>query len=316
MSDKSLKIDASIWKKLGQLTQYAPETPWETVAHDLGIPQEEARHLLVALKDAQQDLQSHTGEEDDVFQVWDLAHWCQLTHLLEDMAQKSDTSEMRAMVVPLLKQQRQHPAYPVYVQLRQRWQEISRKQGPQLVTSDDAFTAHKIRLIEEALMEKDTLIIECATGKLWSLIPCKITYLEGQLSLISEEVHDHSLMSIELSEMKNIKRADKVKSPRAGIHEVAEFIRALRSMSEAETRLVLKIRNPDQFTLMPDYQFLGKPCLVTNPEGDLIWAAWVEPCDELFEWLMSLDDHVEILEPSEFVLDYAVYCEEKMRKMA
>lgn len=309
MSDKSLKVDASMWKKLGLLAKNDSNTPWEKLAQEMGIPQDEARHLMVALKDAQQELEVHTGESDEVFQVWDIAQWCQLTQLLEEMSSRPE-------VIPLLKQQRQHPAYPVYVQLRQRWQEMSRKQGPQLVTVEDEFTAHKIRLIEEALMEKNTLLVECSTGKLWSLIPCKITYLEGELSLIAEETHDHSLMSLELGEIKNIKSAEKIKSPRAGLHEVAEFIRALRSMSEAETRLVLKIKNPDQFTLMPDYQFLGKPCLITNPEGDLIWAAWVEPCDELFEWLMSMDEHVEILEPSEFVLDYAVYCEEKMRKMA
>jgi len=309
MSDKSLKVDASIWKKLGLMAQANSAVPWEKLAQEMGIAQDEARHLMVALKDAQQELEIHTGESEEVFQVWDIAQWCQLTHILEEMSSRPE-------VIPLLKQQRLHPAYPVYVQLRQRWQEMSRKQGPQLVTAEDEFTAHKIRLIEEALMEKNTLLVECATGKLWSLIPCKITYLEGELSLIAEETHDHSLMSLELKEIKNIKSAEKIKSPRAGLHEVAEFIRALRSMSEAETRLVLKIKNPDQFTLMPDYQFLGKPCLITNAEGDLIWAAWVEPCDELFEWLMSMDEHVEILEPSEFVLDYAVYCEEKMRKMA
>jgi hypothetical protein len=222
----------------------------------------------------------------------------------------------RPEVIPLLKQQRQHPAYPVYVQLRQRWQELARKRGPQLVTPLDDFSEHKVRLVEVALMEGNSLIVECSTGKLCSLIPCKLTFLEGALCLIAEETHDHGLVSLELAEIKNIKSGGKVKSPRATHHEIAEFITALRSMAETETRLVLKIKNPDQFELLPEYQFLGKPCLITNPEGDLIWAAWVEPCDELFEWLTTMDEHVEILEPSEFVLDYAVYCEEKLRKMA
>ena len=138
----------------------------------------------------------------------------------------------------------------------------------------------------------------------------------GELALIAEETHDHGLVALGLSEVKNIKSAEKIKSPRASLHEVAEFITALRSMAETDTRLVLKIKNPEEFNLLPEYQFLGKPCLITNPEGDLIWAAWVEPCDELYEWLTTMDEHVEILEPSEFVLDYAVYCEEKLRKMA
>ena len=309
MSDKPLKIDASMWKKLGQLAQLDTSVPWEKLAQLLELPQDEARHLIVGLKDAQQELLAHTGESEEVFQVWDLAQWCQLTQLLEEMSSRPE-------VIPLLKQQRQHPAYPVYVQLRQRWQELARKRGPQLVTPLDDFSEHKVRLVEVALMEGNSLIVECSTGKLCSLIPCKLTFLEGALCLIAEETHDHGLVSLELAEIKNIKSGGKVKSPRATHHEIAEFITALRSMAETETRLVLKIKNPDQFELLPEYQFLGKPCLITNPEGDLIWAAWVEPCDELFEWLTTMDEHVEILEPSEFVLDYAVYCEEKLRKMA
>jgi hypothetical protein len=121
---------------------------------------------------------------------------------------------------------------------------------------------------------------------------------------------------LRLSEVQNIKRAGKIKAARANFHDVADFIRALRAMADNETRLVLKIKNPERFQLMPDYQFLGKPCLITNPEGDLIWAAWVEPGEEIFEWLMQMENYVEILEPSEFILDYAAYCEEKERKMA
>jgi hypothetical protein len=316
MRDKSLKIDASVWKKLGQLAQGESGVPWEKLAQELEIPQDEARHLIVSLKDAQQELHAHTGESEEVFQVWDLVQWCQLTQVLEELVARVEVHDLRPLVIPLLKQQRQHPAYPVYVQLRQRWQEMCHKRGPQLVTPQDEFKNHKVRLVEVALLEKNTLVVECMNGKLWSLIPCKLTYLEGELALIAEETHDHGLVSLDLSEIKNIKSAEKIKSPRASLHEVAEFITALRSMAESDTRLVLKIKNPEEFNLLPEYQFLGKPCLITNPEGDLIWAAWVEPCDELFEWLTTMDEHVEILEPSEFVLDYAVYCEEKLRKMA
>src|SRR5690606_31361378 len=119
------------------------------------------------------------------------------------------------MIIPLLKQQRQHPAYPVYAQLRSRWQELSRSDVPHLVTAEDAFTEHKVKLVEEAMLEKDTIIAECSSGKLLHLIPCKLVYLEGELTLIAEETHDHSLLSVNLAEISNIKKAEKVKSPRA-----------------------------------------------------------------------------------------------------
>ena len=315
MSDKSLKLDSILWKKLTMFADLTRRMPWNEVAHELGLPLDEARRLMVTLTEAQRELEAHTGESEEVFQVWVWKEWCQLTHLLEELNERPATADLKPMIVPLLKQLRLHPAYPVYVQLRQRAQELMRPPELRLAEQDE-HTQHKITLIEEALLGKDTLLIECTSGKLWSLIPCKLTFLEGELTLIAEETHDHSLMSLQLSEMRNIKAAAKAKSPRAGVHEVADFIHALRSMSEAEMRLVLKIKHPAQFHLRPEYQFLGKPALITNPDGDVIWAAWVEPSDELFEWLSTMDEHVEILEPGDFVLDYAAYCEEKLRKLA
>jgi hypothetical protein len=315
MSDKLPKLDIAIWHKLAMFAELTQSKSWNQAAAELGLPMSEARRLMVALQEVQHDLEVHTGESEDVFHVWNWKEWCQLTHLLEDLVMREGVADLRPAIVPLLKQIRQHPAYPVYVHLRQKGLELSGEPELSLVGEDQP-TQHKIALIEEALLAKETLIVECSSGKQWSLIPCKLTFLEGALTLIAEETHDHGLISLQLLEMRDIKRSDKVKSPRAGIHEVADFIRALRSMAETETRLVLKIKHPDQFVLMPDYQFLGKPALITNPDGDIIWAAWVEPSDELFEWLTTMDEHVEILEPGEFVLDYAAYCEEKLRKMA
>lgn len=315
MSYKSLKIDAEMWIKLAALADQERDKPWQQIASEMGMGLLEARKLMVALQDAQQDLLSRTGETHDIFQVMNWTKWCQLTHLLEDLVKQEELKDLRPMLVSVLKEHRHHPAYPVYAQLRSRYQSSSAKNKPHVLTKEEGFTEHKVHLIEEALLEKDTIVVEC-TGKLLSLIPCKLVYLEGELSLIAEEVHDHSLLSLALVEVTNIKKAEKSKSHRASSHEINEFIAALRSMSDNELRLVLKIKNPDQFALIPDYQFLGRPALVTNQEGDLIWAAWVEPCDEIYDWLLTMEEHVEILEPSEFVLDFAAYCEEKSRKLA
>ncbi|MBY0517639.1 MAG: WYL domain-containing protein [Bacteriovoracaceae bacterium] len=316
MSDKVLKLDALVWEQLAKFAHLESQKSWENIAQELGMSQTEGRRLMVAIKDAQSELLTRTGEGEDVFQAWNWSHWCQLTHILEEIVSREESKDLKPLIVPLLKQQRQHPAYPVYVQLRQRWQELTRSHKPFLVKEDSDFKEHKTQIIEEAILADDTILVECLGGKLLSLIPCKLTFLEGALTLIAEESHDHGLLALPLSEIGNIKRANKTKKARANVHEVSEFIAALRSMSESEMRLVLKIKNPEKFNLMPDYHFLGKPCLVTNAEGELIWAAWVEPCDELYSWIFEMDQHVEILEPSEFILDYAAFCEEKSRKMA
>jgi predicted DNA-binding transcriptional regulator YafY len=56
--------------------------------------------------------------------------------------------------------------------------------------------------------------------------------------------------------------------------------------------------------------------MVKNPNGDLIWAAYVEPCAHLYEWLIGLGRRVEILDPVSFKQDYLDYCEEKLRNIA
>ena len=56
--------------------------------------------------------------------------------------------------------------------------------------------------------------------------------------------------------------------------------------------------------------------MITIPNGDLIWAAYVEPCEDLFEWLLSLGSNVDILDPGRFKDEFLSYCEEKLRKIA
>lgn len=148
------------------------------------------------------------------------------------------------------------------------------------------------------------------------LYPNRLIHLEGDLCLIAEDVEDHCLTAVSLSEIESYR-----KSPKQGIgnvsnFEVEEFIMAIRSMNDQETRLILKIHDPDSVNLFPDFHFLGKPCMVKNPNGDLIWAAYVEPCSHLFEWLISLGRRVEILDPVSFKQEYLNYCEEKLRNIA
>ena len=141
-------------------------------------------------------------------------------------------------------------------------------------------------------------------------------HLEGQLSLIGEDVQDRCLMVIPLKDVKNFEALNSHSRPRVTVFEIEEFITSVRSRGEKETRLILKIHDTESTNLFPDHHFLGKPCMITNPNGDLIWAAYVEPCEALFEWLISLGKKVEILDPGLFKEEYLLYCEDKLRKIA
>lgn len=173
-----------------------------------------------------------------------------------------------------------------------------------------------IQVLDEAVANKQLLQIEAAEGRSYNLFPCKVLHLEGQLSIIAEDLHDHCLMVLPIKGLKEAKPISSSSTSRYTLFELEEFIGCIRAMNEKETRLILKIYDPQEINLFPDHHFLGKPCMITNPSGDLIWAAYVEPCEALYEWVASLGSQVEILDPTKFKDQYLSYCEEKLRKVA
>lgn len=173
-----------------------------------------------------------------------------------------------------------------------------------------------VQTIEKAIDEKLMMGIKTTESKKYLIHPCKILHLEGNLSLIAEDSQDHCLVILPLKDLDTLELIHSTQTSKVTSFEVEEFITAIRAMNERETRLILKIHDPQNTNLFPDHHFLGKPCMITNPNGDLIWAAYVEPCEALFDWLLTLGRNVEILDPIKFKEEFLMYCEEKMRKIA
>lgn len=173
-----------------------------------------------------------------------------------------------------------------------------------------------ISLLDEAVAQKKAVDFSTNKNKHYRVLPCRIIHLEGQLSMIAEDLSDHCMLVMAVSEIVELNLLESPVTAKVSGFEVDEFIAAIRSMNEKETRLILKIHDPQSLNLFPDHHFLGKPCMITNPSGDLIWAAYVEPCDDLYEWLLSLGGNVEILDPGNFKDNFLTYCEEKLRKVA
>jgi predicted DNA-binding transcriptional regulator YafY len=173
-----------------------------------------------------------------------------------------------------------------------------------------------IHLLDQAVLEKQLVQVTTEENKSYLIYPCKVVHIEGRLSVIAEDSHDRCLAVIGLSGISSVVKVESYSSSHVTSFEVDEFIAAIRSMNEKETRLILKIHDHQSVNLFPNHHFLGKPCMITNPEGDLIWAAYVEPCEALYEWLTTLGKNVEILDPMAFKQDYLAYCEEKLGKVA
>jgi hypothetical protein len=178
------------------------------------------------------------------------------------------------------------------------------------------FQQDLVHKLDHAIEAKQRIGLQTNENKTYHVFPCKVLHLEGQLALIAEDFQDHCLLVIPVKDVKSYVENQTNSTPKVSVFELEEFITAIRSMSEKETRLILKIHDPQSTNLFPDHHFLGKPCMVTNPNGDLIWAAYVEPCEALYEWLISLGRKVEILDPVRFKQEYLIYCEEKLKKVA
>lgn len=313
MTLKNAPVNANLWKKLTKLAGMEMDRPWQEMADDLGLPHAEALRLMIGLQEAKQSLLNDSGTDDEVYQAWSLGEWCQLVHLLEEQAQTAK-GEAKKQLIPILKQFRLHPAYPIYLQLRQSCQDsVASAAGSETL---DRAAEKRLATLEECILNHEVVGVERTGHGPQTIVPCKLVHLEGKLTLIGEECASHCLVAIPLVEMVRLKPMGEFTPSRMVAFEVTEFIRALREMGESETRLILKIKDPGSFTATPHHEFLRNTTIITNPEGELIWAAYVEPSPDLYEWLLEMGTQVEILDPPSFLQDFVAYREAKSSKVA
>lgn len=155
-----------------------------------------------------------------------------------------------------------------------------------------------VNKIENCLNGGYLLQLSLSGERSLEVFPHKIVYLESDLTIIGEETTDRCLISLKISDVIdiNINIANTYSANFSSL-EIDDFIYAMRAVAGNEERLVLKIKADHDIELQPPYHFLGNPYVTSNMEGDIIWAASVEVSDDLFEWLASIKDQVEILDP-------------------
>jgi hypothetical protein len=172
-----------------------------------------------------------------------------------------------------------------------------------------------INFLDKCIKSENCCYLSVRSQK-FHLYPWSLVHLEGELKLIAEDVWDKTITSLALNDVDAFfTSSHKHKTIRTNL-EIDEFITAIRMMSENEVRLILKIKDSENIELFPQYHFLGKPYMLTNPEGDLIWSAYVEPCDSLFSWIAEIKDQVEIMDPSDFKQNFESYLKTTHKKAA
>ena len=306
-------VSSEVWKKLLILGEKQGSIKLNDIALEMQLNPEETLGFLrqvfpagTGLEIYHQDKECWVDIKSEAIQYMlplTPGEWIQLNHILTNYK-----SVETAVTYSLKKKVTENGPIKVVMELLNQlevWdQELSENQQ------------HMVKSIEDAIHDKNLLNLITHDEKTYLLHPCKVLHLEGQLSLIAEDSQDHCLIIVPMKDVDHFEAVTSSSQPKVTSFEIEEFIAAIRAMNEKETRLILKIHDPASVNLFPDHHFLGKPCMITNPNGDLIWAAYVEPCEALFDWLVTLGKNVEILDPVKFKDEYLMYCEEKLRKIA
>jgi hypothetical protein len=168
-----------------------------------------------------------------------------------------------------------------------------------------------ILFLEKTIPRNQVIEVTLFGGRKMEICIMKVLFLEGDLSLIGEGCSDRVLLSLPISSVESFQMfgANHYQKNFTKI-QVEDFIKAIREVNGSGERLVLKILDGSTPNLEPRYQFLGSPFITKTPEGASIWAANVEVSEELFAWLYSMKNEVEIISPISLKQHFNKFCQE------
>ncbi len=163
--------------------------------------------------------------------------------------------------------------------------------------------------IDHHICHKKLMKLSFTNANECEILPHRQVYLDGVLCVVGESIKDKALCYFSVEKISEIE--DCLINYEANLSqiEINEFIGHLRLVNGKEERLVLKIYSQEEAELLPQHHYLGNPFITSNTEGDMIWAATIEMCDDVFQWLYKMKDRVEILDPGHVRKEFAHYCE-------
>ena len=165
--------------------------------------------------------------------------------------------------------------------------------------------------IDYNICYRKTMNIHFFNNKECVVYPHRMVFLDGILCVVGESTHDKTLVYFGVEDIKEVGDIDLVYEPNLSQIEINDFITHHRLINGKEERIVLKIYSQYDTDLLPTHHFLGNPFVTTTSEGEMIWAATIEMCDDIFQWLYGMKERVEVLDPGHVRKDFAHYCEMK-----
>ncbi len=328
--------DKRFWETLSYLMNLQTKTEIVNVLNDLAISEKELYSFISFLDSVHFHLTKDNGhlvppQEKPLINVeFSLLEWLKFQAHFPLMEKNASRLPFHPELKNKLTQlEVQYAKYDLYaplelmnkIQLGQQQAKTTLKdlEGQSITTlsqTDEQFDEKDMVLLEQAITDSKVLEVEFKNNKIIEIYPHKIVHLDGHISLISEDRIDKSIVHFHLKDIQRVKMVESTYHATFSKLEIDDFISSLRAISETEIRLILKIYSKDKAHEKPLFQHLGNPCLITNPQGDTIWAASVEPCKALMDWLFEMGNQVEILDPVSFQNDYLKYCADRLKNVA
>ncbi len=324
MSSQSMLDQARFWEIIKYLIELDHKKNFEDICNDLDISGRQLNSFVSFLKEVSYELDHYTDgderqlcpptEKPKITLEFNILEWLQFQAHFPSLSACEGKPYHEEFVAKLSEAEQENNQYDLFTPM-QTLDGIMQMQAPKAVESGMVPKNEIISFIEESIIEEDILNIQMRE-KNFMVYPRKIVFLDGELSLVAEGLNDKCLLNISIDSITQVHEEDVEWTPQFSKLEIEDFVSSIRAISENEIRLVLKVYNREHFDNGVPHHHFDRPCMFTNPDGDFIWAASIEPTEEIHEWLSELGTDIEILDPIDFKKEFLNYCEGKLKKLA
>ena len=302
MSDQQFILENSFWKFLVSLEELKERKEVILFCSSLSIDEETlenyceflTRFKIAVMRDEQYVYP--LKEQCKILMEFSLSEWLALQATIP----KGDEAFYFQQIV----QDKMRMAQKAYAQ-------FSLYKKPEAAVFSGSFFENLKKKIDYDIVCRKSMKIKFFAEKECDIFPHRMVFLDGVLCVVGENLADKTLVYFGVEDIESVENLTTFYEPNLSQIEVNEFIGHLRLINGQEERLVLKIYSQDQSDLLPEYHFLGNPFVTSSTEGDMIWAATLEMCDDVYNWLYKMRDRVEVLDPGHIRKEFAHYCELK-----
>ena len=313
MSDQQILLDDSFWKFLVSIEELKERKEIVIFCASLSIDEETLESYLSYLNRFKLNLlkdEHYLYPLKDHCQIkmeFSLSEWLALQIAIPTNSTHPMTQYFEQIIHNKIRMaQSAHQQFSLYKKPEKNYEEIVDESQNQKLSSENL-----MRRIDCDIVARKAMKVRFFNNKECDIFPHRLVYLEGVLCVVGENLTDKTLLYFGIEDISDVFDLSNSYLPNLSQIEVNDFIVNIRLINGKDERLVLKIYNQEGTDLLPMHHYLGNPFVSSSTEGDMIWAATIEMCDDVFHWLYCMRDRVEILDPGHLRKDFAHYCELK-----